>query len=147
MSIELLVLAHAGATLFMTGLIWFVQIVHYPLFLQVGQDAFFSYAREHQRRTTLVVAPIMLIEAATAISLVVLAPAGPLAVAAWLGLGLLIAIWLSTAFVQVPLHRRLLSGFDPQVIVQLAHSNWFRTFAWTLRAALALWMLRNGAPA
>ena len=32
----LLLLLHAGATFFMCGLIWFVQIVHYPLFAQVG---------------------------------------------------------------------------------------------------------------
>jgi hypothetical protein len=27
-----LLLAHAAATLFMVGVIWFVQLVHYPLF-------------------------------------------------------------------------------------------------------------------
>ena len=34
----LLLLLHAAATLFMTGLIWFVQVVHYPLFARVGED-------------------------------------------------------------------------------------------------------------
>ena len=61
-----------------------------------------------------------------------------------MGLGLLSAIWLSTAFIQVPLHRRLLEGYDRHTIEQLIHSNWFRTFAWTLRAVLALWLLRPG---
>ncbi len=32
----LLVLGNLAPTLMMTGLIWFVQIVHYPLFDRVG---------------------------------------------------------------------------------------------------------------
>ncbi len=37
---ELLLLGHVGATLFMVGLIWFVQVVHYPLFGHVGGEGF-----------------------------------------------------------------------------------------------------------
>ncbi len=32
---DTLFLAQTAATLFMTGLIWFVQIVHYPLFATI----------------------------------------------------------------------------------------------------------------
>ncbi len=35
---------HAGCALFMAGLIWFVQVVHYPLFDQVGKAEFTAYA-------------------------------------------------------------------------------------------------------
>lgn len=31
-----LLLVHAAATWAMVGLVWFVQVVHYPLFAQVG---------------------------------------------------------------------------------------------------------------
>ena len=147
MMVDSLLLLHTAATLYMTGLIWFVQVVHYPLFLEIDGDAFRQYSASNQRRTALVVAPAMLLEAVTAIGLVALFPAGPERVAAWVGLGLLSAIWLSTAFVQVPLHRRLLGGYDRHTIEQLIHSNWFRTFAWTLRAVLALWLLRPGVAA
>ena len=34
--VKVIFLAHIAATLFMCGAIWFVQIVHYPLFEQVG---------------------------------------------------------------------------------------------------------------
>ena len=57
---------HMFSTLAMVGLIWFVQVVHYPLFSSVGQSPFPEYERLHQKRTTLVVAPLMLIEALTA---------------------------------------------------------------------------------
>ena len=44
--------ANVGSTLFMTGLIWFVQIVHYPLMGMVPKSEFQKYALAHQRRTT-----------------------------------------------------------------------------------------------
>lgn len=40
----------------MTGVIWFVQIAHYPLFSRVGQPGFSEYEREHARRTSRVIA-------------------------------------------------------------------------------------------
>ena len=58
--------------------------------------------------------------------------------AVWAGLALLAVIWLSTALVQVPLHRRLQGGFDAAAHRRLVRTNWLRTAAWTLRAALAL---------
>jgi hypothetical protein len=139
-----LLLLHAAATLFMTGLIWFVQMVQYPLFARVESADFRRYAIEHQRRTTWVVVPAMLLELGTAIALVVEAGTAPSGRLAWIGLALLIVIWLSTVLLQVPLHRRLASGFDRQTIDRLVRGNWVRTIAWTLRSALALWLLRPG---
>ena len=128
----LLPLAHAAATLFMTGVIWFVQVVHYPLFGRVGAAEFAAYEREHARRTGWVVGPAMLIELALALAL-----AARGGVLAWTGLALLAVIWISTAFVQVPLHRRLERGADPAAQRRLVGTNWIRTTAWTARAAVA----------
>ncbi len=147
MAIGLPLYLHAAATLFMTGLIWLVQVVHYPLFALVGTESFVAYAQAHQRRITPVVVPVMLLEVVTAIALVALLPAGRPRIAAWIGLGLLAAIWLSTAFLQVPLHRRLLGGYDDATIARLVRGNWLRTFAWTLRAVLAIWLVSPGAGA
>jgi hypothetical protein len=58
-------LAHAASTLVMVGVIWFVRVVHYPLFEQVGKAAFAAYETAHARLTTWVVAPTMLVEALT----------------------------------------------------------------------------------
>jgi hypothetical protein len=46
----------------MTGLIWFVQVVHYPLFDEVGQAQFTSYEARHTNLTTIVVVVPMFIE-------------------------------------------------------------------------------------
>ncbi len=64
-------LANLAATLFMVGIIWFVQIVHYPLFSRVGGAGFAAYSEAHSRLTGLVVGPPMLVEAATTVALVI----------------------------------------------------------------------------
>jgi hypothetical protein len=130
----LLPIAHAAATLFMTGVIWFVQVVHYPLFGRVGAQEFAAYAREHADRTGRVVGPAMAVELALALALAARAGAGALA---WAGLALLAVIWGSTALVQVPLHRRLAAGPDHAAQRRLVRTNWIRTAAWTARAVIA----------
>lgn len=44
-------LRHLAATLFMVGLIWFVQVVHHPLTTSEGRGEFVAYEMEHTRRT------------------------------------------------------------------------------------------------
>jgi uncharacterized membrane protein len=131
---------HLAATMFMVGVIWFVQIVHYPLFGAVGDTSFAAYSEAHSRLTTFVVAPPMIAELATAILLFFFRPPGISASVLWLGLGLVGVVWLSTAFLQVPRHAALELGFDGGAHEFLVASNWVRTVAWSLRGGLSLWM-------
>lgn len=137
MAPDLLLLVHAAATGFMTGLIWFVQVVHYPLFGAVGSDRLREYEVLHARRTTYVVMPVMLVELATAIWLLFIEPTP----ASVLGAALLGVIWGSTAFLQVPLHGRLAQTGQGDLVGQLVRSNWIRTLGWSLRLPLALGLL------
>lgn len=136
----MLVLAHLFATLTMFGVIWTVQLVHYPLFAGVGVDGFPAYEAAHKARITWIVLPAMLLELSTAIALVWRRPDVLPGWAVWLGLGLVGVVWVSTAFVQVPLHTTLSAAFDGEVHERLVRSNWIRTAAWSLRAGLVLWM-------
>ena len=133
-----ILLLHAASTLAMTGLIWFVQIVHYPLFAYAESGDFRGFAADHQRRTGAVVGPLMLAEAGTAALLLFPPQDSP---TAWIGGALLASIWLSTALVQVPLHRRLAAGYDARAARRLVATNWWRTLAWTARAVIALLLL------
>jgi hypothetical protein len=135
--IECLLVLHAAMTLFMVGVIWFVQVVHYPLFSRVGQAAFPEYEHHHVRRTGWVVGLPMLVELATAIA-IVWCLGGPLA---WFGLGLLAVVWTSTGLWQVPAHRRLERGFDAADQRWLVRTNWVRTGAWSARGILAFALL------
>lgn len=137
-----ILLAHALACGGMFGLIWFVQIVHYPLFTRVGAEDFARYEAEHQTRTTFVVGPLMLIQAATAGLILSGGLAGVMPL--WWGtvaVGLVALQWGLTFFISVPLHARLQEGFDEHAAKMLVRTNWPRTIAWTAHAMLALWML------
>ena len=48
-------LANVAATLFMVGLIWMVQVVHYPLLDGVGEQNYVRYQQRHQSNITYVV--------------------------------------------------------------------------------------------
>ena len=129
------------ATLFMVGLIWMVQIVHYPLFDDVGEQNYLSYQQRHQSNITYVVGPVMLIELITAMMLLWYPVQGVGKPLIYCGIGLVVLIWLSTAFIQVPCHEKLVKGFDPTAYKWLVNSNWIRTIAWTARGGLVTWML------
>jgi hypothetical protein len=128
------------STLGMVGVIWFVQVVHYPLFGKVGNGGFREYERDHQRRTTFVVAPLMLTEALTAAALLWIRPDGIPTSLAVAGLGLVALLWASTFFWQVPAHERLAKSFDSATHLRLVRSNWLRTVAWSVRGVLVCWM-------
>lgn len=131
---------HLLTTFAMTGLIWFVQIVHYPMLARFGPDAFGEIEREHCDRTGFVVAPLMLVEASTAILLWLAGWRQPLFL---LSLGLLALLWASTALVQVPLHRLLLQGRNEPALRRLVATNWIRTLAWTARSACLLVLISS----
>ncbi len=119
---------------YMVGLIWFVQVVHYPLFRRVGSDVFSVYEQMHTRLTTWVVAPVMVAELALGGWLWI----SHLDIWWWAQLGLLGLLWISTFFVQVPLHEKLSEGYSDSAARKLVRTNWIRTAGWSLKALLLL---------
>ena len=134
---EWLLPVHYAVTWALVGLIWTIQMVHYPLFAQVGPAHFVAYHRRHTREITLVVGPLMLAELVTAALLVLEGNRDP-----WLlaSLPLLALIWISTGFVQIPLHNTLTTGFDAHAHRRLVTTNWWRTAAWSARGICIMMM-------
>ncbi len=117
---------------FMFGVIWLVQLIVYPAFSSVEPSAFKEAHSRHSFRITFLVGPAMVIELITALMLFYFQPS-------WfwgLNLSGVLALWLLTGLVSVPLHNRLQQGFDVATIERLTNTNWPRTIIWTLRAAL-----------
>jgi len=138
-----LFLTHLFATLFMVGVIWFAQAVHYPLLGRVGDEAFVDYEKENTCRTGWVVIPVMTVELITALLLLWKQPEFFLPSYAWFNAALLAVIWVSTFTLQGPYHNRLVKKFDPAVWRSLVKTNWIRTATWTLRGILLLYALRE----
>lgn len=134
---------HAAVTCFLAGLIWFVQVVHYPLMRVVGTGHFREYERLHQQRTTVVVAPAMLLELAMSVAVLVIAHrSGTVVILSWISMMLLILIWASTFALQVPLHKELARGFNDTAWRGLVLTNLIRTMAWTARGVIAVVLIR-----
>jgi len=133
MPTDWIVAAHLFATFAMTGIIWFVQVVHYPMLARLPHENFGELEREHCDRTGFVVAPPMLVEVFTLGWLILEGFDSPLFLftAALLGV-----VWASTFTLQVPAHRALLQGWSEPVHRRLVLTNWIRTVAWTLRAGI-----------
>lgn len=137
---RVLILSQLASTLFLTGLIWFVQVIHYPLFEAVGRAEFVTYEQRHTSLIQGLVAPPMLLEGISALLLLWFRPPG---VSTWrlvVGLILVGIIGFSTAFLQMPCHDRLSQEFDTGTHQWLVTTNWIRTVAWSLRGGLVLWM-------
>jgi hypothetical protein len=124
------------ATAFMTGVIWYVQLVHYPLMAGWPHDAFGAWEARHRSRTGPVVMPMMLLEGATAVVLTARRPRGVPVWLPWAALLMLGGVWMSTFLLQVPCHELLSRGWDEAVHARLVGTNWIRTGLWTARLVL-----------
>ncbi|MGA1193555.1 MAG: hypothetical protein ACO3ZG_04135 [Kiritimatiellia bacterium] len=131
---------HFAATAFMTGIIWFVQLIHYPWFHDVPADRFVAYHQKYTRMMGGLVGPVMLAELASGLLLLALMPEARLVLV--LSLLLLAIIWLSTFALQVPTHHRLSQGYEISLHRKLVQTNWIRTVAWTARLGLLLFAVR-----
>lgn len=132
--LEQLAAAQWLVTSYLCGLIWTIQLVHYPSFEWIVAAQFEEFHRFHSRRITAIVMLPMVVELAVAIALLQYEPLWFWAV----NLGSVMAIWAVTFFISVPLHNRLQSGKNLQSIAKLVATNWLRTALWSARA---LWLL------
>ena len=138
---NIVLLGNLASTLFMTGLIWLIQLVHYPLFVQVGAHEFQAYHHRHSTRITPLVGPAMLIELLTALWLALSPAEDSFKTTYVIGAILLGLIWASTACIQVPLHHRLSQKRNARQLELLVDLNWIRTLLWSLRSTLLLWVV------
>lgn len=130
-----------ASALYLTGLIWTIQWVHYPLFEMVNPDRFVRYQVAHTIAITTIVGPVMVAELASAVAWFVASPPSLGKAFPLTGLALVVLIWVSTAILQVPLHDTLSNGYDAQVISTLVATNWIRTTLWTTRSGILAWTL------
>lgn len=132
----LLLLVHAGATCFLAGLVWVVQLVVYPGFREARRTPDWAALHAaHSRRMSGVVSVPWAVQGLSLAALLVRheAPLPLLAVTSVLALATVVL----TVTVSVPLHGRL-PTYDDAVVGRLVATNWWRTAAWTGGAVCSL---------
>ena len=127
---------HFTCCFYLTGVVWVIQLTHYPAFSFISEK---DFAKFHTRHTAVmggIVGPVMIVEILTAFILCHSYSS------IWLfNLGGVVIIWLSTFLWSVPSHARLSRGQDLVEIKKLVRSNWLRTVIWTVRSVLFLVLL------
>ncbi len=140
MTPQLVFFANLLATWYLVGLIWVIQLVHYPLMRYAAGNDFVAFELAHTQRMGYVVMAPMLIELGTAALLVAMRPAAMPWWAAAVGLGLVLLAWAVTFAISVPLHNILGQGWDAVAHERLVVTNWLRTVAWSARGVLVAWV-------
>lgn len=138
---EVALVVNMVSTAVMVGVIWFVQVVHYPLLARFGAAQSVEVAHEHQRRTAYVVMVPMTTEGVSTLALLAWRPASVAVLWPWLGAVLLAVALGSTVLLSVPLHSRMAEHHSADVGRRLVTTNWPRTVAWTLRMVVCVVML------
>ena len=135
-----LLFVHLVVTCSLVGLIWMVQLVHYPLMAVVGAANSVPYQQQHVQRIGWIVVPLMVVELITVLAICRFS--GHLAAPwlAWAGVFVLGWIWITTALFSVPAHSVLQSGFQAAAHRTLVQTNWLRTIGWSVRAGIAVAM-------
>lgn len=138
------VLVHLVATWFMVGLIWTIHFVHYPLFAEVGEATYVAYQAAHVDRIGVVLALPWAVEGITAAMILLLAFKDrdrqllPPALIGAMAMGVILVI---SGFWSAPAHGELADGFDADVHRRLMNADLVRTVAWTVRGAVAAWIV------
>ena len=139
---NLYLLLHIIAAAYMTGVIWLVQLVHYPAFRYVREQDYTEFQEFHMNWISPVVVPGMMVELLTA---GLLLWDGERRTPFLISGILLIIIWASTFLWQTPLHASLSKAYSPESIERLVRSNWLRTIAWSTRLVLLTFLvLKSG---
>ncbi len=142
-SIVFVLLVQAFASLSLVGLIWTIQIVHYPLFDHVDPSKWVEFHQSHSARISVVVGPMMAAEGLTALWLLIRRPASISPLLTWGGAVLVAVVLGATVSVSVPFHHRLGKRFSADAHRQLVLTNWVRTIGWTMRGVIACLMIAS----
>lgn len=125
---------HDGCVIWMSSLIWLVQVLIYPNFRFIPEAEFPRFHKQHCDRIAIFVAPMMVQPFAAA--MVLLSGTRP---QEWmLHASSIFLIYLITALFSAPEHNRLRAQKNPRSIERLIATNWGRTLLWTGQLGLIL---------
>ena len=120
----------------MVGVIWVIQLVHYPSFHFIDKDIYDSFQKFHMNKISIIVVPVMILELATGLLLLLGNSKNILII---ISFGILILIWGITGLFFSDAHGKLISGYNELIVNKLVSMNWIRTVLWTFKMILLLY--------
>ena len=123
------------------GLIWTIQLVHYPSMRFIPKERFVEYHNFHSVRISFLAIPLMVTELGTSLILFYQNYNNAVQTIFLINLVIVALIWLSTFLIQVPLHNALSKEKQSEKLSKLICTNWIRTILWTARSILMILFL------
>ena len=120
--------------IFLFSLILITQFVSYPLFLKVGKEQFSKYRQSYTFYISTIVLPAMVLELLLSFNQII----HGIDFFSVFNLIIIGIIWLSTFFIQVPIHNKIAYRYDKKLIKKLILTNWIRTCAWTCKLIICI---------
>ncbi len=127
---------HFLSTSLMVGIIWVIQLLHYPAFHFIKESDYVEFQHFHMERISFIVVPVMVLELFSAFMLVYYIQSNLLI----LCLIILLFIWLITFIFFTKLHQSLLDGYDKTIVDKLVRINWSRTILWSIRLIILIYI-------
>ena len=134
---EILVVIHFLSTSLMVGVIWIIQLLHYPAFHFIDKANYSAFQDFHMNRVSYIVVPIMITELASGALVVLILPKFFLFN---ISMVILAIIWIITFLFFTKLHQSLTFGYNEASVNKLVRLNWFRTVLWTVRILILFMM-------
>ena len=123
----------------MVGVIWVIQLVHYPSFRFTDREKYVSFQIFHMRNISFIVVPVMILEFLSGLLLVLYHSNYESLLR--ISFILLLIIWLVTALFFAQIHQKLSKGYDETLVRNLVSLNWIRTLLWTIRTIIITYCL------
>ena len=134
MEFELLFKINFISTSFMVGVIWVIQLLHYPSFHFINDQKYVDFQHFHMQRISFIVIPAMLVELASGLLLAYFFRSSLTIIL----LAFLLGIWGITFIFFTNIHQNLTNGYDHSIVDRLIQINWSRTALWSLRFIILL---------
>jgi len=130
---------HLALASIMVGVIWVIQLVHYPSFRFTDREKYVSFQIFHMRNISFIVVPVMILEFLSGLLLVLYHSNHESLLR--ISFILLLIIWLVTALFFAQIHQKLSKGYDETLVRKLVSFNWIRTLLWTIRTIIITYCL------
>ena len=133
-----LLIFHITSTSIMVGVIWVIQLVHYPSFKYVKDSDYIIFQKYHMSNISYIVFPVMLIELFTSLLIFF---SGEKSFFFMLSLFCLFLIWVITVGLFTKFHNILQTGKDLKMIEKMIKVNWIRTLLWSVRLIMIFFVI------
>lgn len=146
---SLIFIIHVFVCILLTAVMWYLQVVHFPLLRFVGTDHFVEYYSELKMKNTLLFFPLFSLEIFTSIALLLSFTMVSEFTASvqnqffLVGFSLILLFILHLVNFQMirPTLSSLQKNSDLKIHQKLVRLQWIRTLGWTIRMVILLSMI------